>query len=196
MGSNPTTTATTQNTKSITIKVTPKESRRIKAMKAANSYTGTVNVAGNGMGRKPFADIDYYRDIIRVDAIVAKEKSEAGKTHKKLTAIEYTEHGIFSASAIKKRFGSFAKTRDHAIENKSTYRGSLSKKAYIKEGVRVINTHNKGRKKDNITVQELNRTVWNDYSTISDNVVRRVFGSWGNFKEAISTELDWAATIK
>lgn len=184
------------NSTSITIKVTPQESRRIKAMEAAQSYTGTINVAGTGMGRKPFADIDYYRDIIRVDAIVAKAKNEAGKTHKKLTAIEYTEHGIFSASAIKKRFGSFAKTRDHAIENKSTYRGSLSKKAYIKEGVRVVNTHNKGRKKDNITADTLTCELWNDYSTISDRVVRNVFGSWGAFKEAISTELDWAATIK
>lgn len=78
---------------------------------------------GHG-GRKPFTDEEYILDIRRVSQLLGytdangnhlrfKKLKSTGKIVKEtMTAKEYSNHGVFSAIGIKKRFGSFATFRD------------------------------------------------------------------------------------
>lgn len=178
-----------------------KRAKAIKQAKAAGvvakGYTGTAN-GGVGAGRKPFSDEEFAADVRRVSV-------EQGYTYKngkqkmfntradgttvavKMPAKVYTNHGIFSAIAVSKRFGSYADFRDSVVNTA----GSIepSDKMLHKELNRVLRVM-KVDEGYNFTVQR-----FNSLSNIPWRVYRDRLGTRAEIQE-IAANNDWDDTIR
>lgn len=164
---------------------------------ASITFTNTDN-AGTGYGRKPFSDEDYAADIRRVSRLLGytdnhgnhikfTTNSKGKQVEVKMSPKEYTNNGVFSAIAISKRFGSFAKFRDlHSHQNKSA---RLSDKAFIKEINRVLRAKNTDINDDNAR-KVFTPALFEEYSTLTYRTVMARFGTWDDVVK-VARENDW-----
>lgn len=178
-----------------------KRARDIKRAKAqgvvANGYTGTAN-GGVGAGRKPFSDAEFASDIRRVS--VEQGYTYKNGKHKKfktradgtvvaevMPAKVYTNHGIFSAIAVSKRFGSYADFRDSVVHTSGSI--TPTDKMLLKELNRVLRVM-KVDEDYKFTIQR-----FNSLSKIPWRVFRDRLGTHAEIRQ-IAAENDWDDTIR
>lgn len=160
-------------------------------------FTGTVN-GGSGRGRKPFSDDEIAADIRYVSIKLGYTDKDGNhlkfrtlkngeEVEVKMSTKEYTQHGVFSAIMISKRFRSFSDFRDVETHKKGNTRPT--KRVMLKELNKVLRILKVGYD------YKFTPTQFNEHSAIPWQAYVSRFGNWEAVREAAMSN-DWDATIR